>query len=118
MILPRKEQVCSFEWAKKMKKLKFKQDSLWSYGKYLKNKGYGLALTFEWDDVDEPFMYSAYTVAELLKLIHGMTGMLPVLHDRDLKPGGVPDYLAEIAYNLKSDKLQSLKNYRRARYSD
>jgi hypothetical protein len=65
MILTLEQQVCSLESAKKLKKLGVPQNSLFSFGKYLTREGYGLSLTSKWEAVGEPFIYAAFTVAEL-----------------------------------------------------
>ena len=71
-------QVTSLEISKRLRELGCKQESVWSYGKYLGFDGYGLDLTKNWNAVVEPFMISAYTVAELGKVItEHRTGLLP-----------------------------------------
>ena len=109
------KQVVSLELARKMKDLGFEQESLfywfpfgggvheWQLTERLFSKEDLKGWKFyEKNDKDFVF-YSAYTVAELLKIIYDMTGMLPCIHDRDLKPEKIADYLAEIACNIKEE---------------
>lgn len=88
MILPKEKQVCSLEWAKKMRDLDFEQDSLWYWSVPRSS--------------DRKF-YSAYTIAEILKLIYDILGTFTVLYDKDLKPEKIANYLAEIVCNLKEE---------------
>jgi len=90
---------CDLEYAIELKKLDVKQDSLWWWCLELKRYKNEWVLVNEksglyWAGKREKLNYSAFTVAELLKGIYDLTGMFPVIFDRDLKPDELANYLA------------------------
>ena len=59
------QQVVLLELSKELKEAGYKQEGLWTWGKYLGCDEYGLDLTSTWEKVVEPFVWIAPTVAEL-----------------------------------------------------
>lgn len=111
------DQVISLELSKKLKSLGFEQESLWYWDKKADQRDVSKHY-YELDDGKRayrdsrnPFFkedaYSAYTVAELLKIVYDMAdNMFPVIHDRDLKPEEMANYLAEVACNIKEEETE------------
>ena len=106
-----KDQVCSFELAKKLKELGFEQESLF-YWVEIEYKHFQL-LFFEegwqykkedWKDCEggEPKHYPAYTVAELYSLLYSLlysNGICDMVISEE--PNNLANYLAERLCQLK-----------------